>query len=137
MNRQGKEQMETRLQPAYAGSLAEAKKRDEVEQWKESRRLRMELSFKAKSSVARNLTVGLEGANNSSLFSETFSAGTDWQTYTYTFSPSASNNSAKQLFFMLCAADKHGYSRFQNRRGKRCCPLCRLLLDQTSRRRQD
>ena len=59
-----------------------------------------QLSFRAKSSVARNLTVGLEGANNSSLFSETFSVGTDWQTYTYTFSPSVSNNSAKLLFFM-------------------------------------
>lgn len=59
-----------------------------------------QLSFRAKSSVARNLTVGLEGANNSSLFSETFSVGTDWQTYTYTFSPSVSNNPAKLLFFM-------------------------------------
>lgn len=58
------------------------------------------LSFKVRSSVSRPVTVGLEGANNSSLFSATFTADSQWQTFTYDFIPTVGFSGAKLLFFL-------------------------------------
>ncbi len=58
------------------------------------------LSFKVRSSVSRPVTVGLEGANNSSLFSATFTADSQWQTFTYDFTPTVGFSGAKLLFFL-------------------------------------
>lgn len=58
------------------------------------------LSFKAKSSVSRPITVGVEGAGNASLFSQTFTATPEWQSYSFDFSPAATFSNAKLLFFL-------------------------------------
>lgn len=58
------------------------------------------VSFRAKSSVSRPITIGVEGVNNATLFNSTFTATPEWQTYTYDFSPSVSCSGAKLLFFL-------------------------------------
>lgn len=58
------------------------------------------VSFRAKSSVSRPITIGVEGVNNAALFNSTFTATPEWQTYTYDFSPSVSCSGAKLLFFL-------------------------------------
>ena len=58
------------------------------------------ISFKAKSSIARQITVALEKDALSPAFSQTFDVGTDWTTIEYTFSGTTSYSSAK-LVFML------------------------------------
>ena len=58
------------------------------------------ISFRAKSSVSRPITIGVEGVNNAALFNSTFTATPEWQTYTYDFSPSVSCSGAKLLFFL-------------------------------------
>lgn len=58
------------------------------------------VSFRAKSSVSRPITIGVEGVNNAALFNSTFTATPEWQMYTYDFSPSVSCSGAKLLFFL-------------------------------------
>ena len=58
------------------------------------------ISFRAKSSVSRPITIGVEGVNNAALFNSTFTATPEWQTYTYDFAPSVSCGGAKLLFFL-------------------------------------
>lgn len=58
------------------------------------------VSFRAKSSVSRPITIGVEGVNNAALFNSTFTATPEWQTYTYDFAPSVSCSGAKLLFFL-------------------------------------
>lgn len=58
------------------------------------------VSFRARSSVSRPITIGVEGVNNSTLFNSTFTATPEWQTYTYDFAPSVSCGGAKLLFFL-------------------------------------
>ena len=58
------------------------------------------ISFRARSSVSRPITIGVEGVNNATLFNSTFTATPEWQTYTYDFSPSVSCSGAKLLFFL-------------------------------------
>lgn len=59
-----------------------------------------QLSFRARSTTTRPITVGLEGANNASLFSNTVTVTNDWQEFTTTFVPTSSYDNAKLLFFL-------------------------------------
>lgn len=59
-----------------------------------------ELSFRVRSTVSRPITVALEGLNNATLYSNTVNATSTWQEFTYEFTPTASCDNAKLLFFL-------------------------------------